>query len=156
PMNGAANHSCNGHAVPPKAKKKSSTNWGNLAARFAREISDEQVQALADQLHVVPIALRELGVGWDGRLYTFPMFAADGSVCGVRTRHPKTGEKKAWSRSNLGVIKRAKPDDGLLLVCEGESDTAAALTLGFDAIGRPGVTTCADVASVFARDRDVG
>ena len=139
----------------PRAKARSEINWSRVAQRFSASIKPEQVQELADELGVDPIALRELGIGSAGFLYTFPMFAADGSICGVRTRNMVSGEKKAWSRSKLGVIRRLEPDEGLLLVCEGESDTAAALTLGFDAIGVPGAGQCTATAAAFAQGRDV-
>jgi hypothetical protein len=155
PLDGASHHLSNGHVPTRKAKQKSSTNWGDVARRFANEITSEQVQALAKGLGVNPAALTDLGLGWSGSQYTFPMFADDGSVCGIRTRSPRTGEKKSWSRCSNGILRRLKPEDGLLLVCEGESDTAAALTLGFDAVGVPGAGQCAAIVAAYARGRDV-
>lgn len=160
----------NGRALPPvkKQSRKPNIDWATMAHRYAAEITDEQVMTLADNLGVTPHSLRALGLGYgwvpggvDRRgpfavaRFTFPMFDEHGTVCGLRTRDPQSGEKLAVKYSKLGVVRRQRPDDGLLLVTEGESDSATALDLGYDAIGRPGVTTCADIVAAYAAGRDV-
>jgi P4 family phage/plasmid primase-like protien len=128
--------------------------WRERADRFAAQITDEQVLNLATTLGVDPNVLRELGIGWNGRDWTFPMFDASGEVCGVR-RRTREGKKLAMTGCKLGVIRRRKPDDGVLLVCEGDSDTAAALTIGFDALGVPGAGQCTEIAAAHSLHRDV-
>lgn len=156
---------------PPWRKENSeapSLKWAIESRKYAEQITESQVQQLATQLGVEPSSLRDLGIGF-GKVhagkgprgdfyvenYTFPMFDKRGRVCGLRRRDPTTGRKFAVTDSRIGVLRRLRPVDGLLLICEGESDTAAALSYGFDAIGRPGATTCIDVAAVYARDLDV-
>jgi hypothetical protein len=139
---------------PKPAKPKVARDWRAIAANYTTAIDQATVARLAEQLGVDPIALRELGVGWNGNDWTFPMYAADGQVCGFR-RRTRDGEKFAADGCSLGIIRRERPDDGLLLVCEGESDTAAALTLGFDAIGVPGQGQCGAAVAAWARGRDV-
>ncbi len=138
---------------PPK-RRRPTIDWAARTTAYAQAVTDASVQQLATALHVDPVALRELGVGSDGTNWTFPMFGADGGVCGVRTR-AADGTKRAMEGSTLGVVRRLQPDDGLLLVCEGESDTATALTLGHDALGVPGAGQCASIAAAYARGRDV-
>ena len=140
--------------APPK-RQKSTTDWAKVAAACQARIRPEAVAKLAADLGVDPIALQELGVGTNGVDWTFPMLGPDGAVLGVRRRTP-SGRKLAMKGAYLGLIRRPQPDrDETLIVCEGESDTAAMLSLGFDAVGLPGVGTCHDYASAYAIGRDV-
>lgn len=140
---------------PPPRREKVSTDWGKVAAACRARITPEAVDKLAADLGVDPIALQELGIGTNGIDWTFPMFNADGVVVGVRRRTPRGG-KFAMKGAYLGLIRRPQPDrDEVLIVCEGESDTAAMLTLGLDAVGLPGVGTCHDYAAAYAIGRDV-
>lgn len=144
-----------GEAEPrTKPAPKPTRDWGAMSARFAENATAEQVAELAERLHVEAQALRELGIGRDGSLWAFPMFAADGSVSGVKTKRHNWTEPGCITGSKLGVFRRAVPDDGLLLVCEGESDTAAGLSLAFDCIGVPGAGNAPEAAAAFARGRD--
>lgn len=159
--NGGWLHSKDGNAVDrespstiPAPPPPPPHYWKEFAEQCSQDITDAQVDELASILKVDALALRELGIGHNGRAWTFPMYAADGSVCGIRTRSAD-GKKRAVTGSKLGVIRRSAPDDGLLLFCEGESDTAAAITLGQDAIGVPGAGQCVAVAAIYARNRDV-
>lgn len=62
---------------------------------------------------------------------------ADGAICGVRCRMTD-GTKFAVPGGREGLcVPDYLGDLDPLLICEGATDTAAALTLGFDAIGRP-------------------
>ena len=45
------------------------------------------------------------------------------------------------------------PSEGLLLICEGPTDCAAALDLGFAAIGRPNCSSCVDMTVKFCKGR---
>ncbi|MGB3966309.1 MAG: DUF5906 domain-containing protein, partial [Planctomycetota bacterium] len=142
-------------AVPlPKPVPTSDPKWRAMADGFSAAITEGQVNLLASTLHVAATALRDLGIGHDDRCFTFPMFDAAGTVCGIRLR-PRRGKKFCVKGSRLGIFRRLRPDDGLLLITEGESDAAAALTLGFDAVGVPGQGQRLDVAAAYARDRDV-
>jgi len=91
---------------------------------------------LSKELGVSVQSLRRLGVGSNGAGYTFPMSDAEGKVIGLRTRYPSGGKAAEKGSRNGLFIPADLPDDGLLLICEGPSDTAAALDLGFAAIGR--------------------
>jgi hypothetical protein len=69
------------------------------------------------------------------RCWAFPMRDGAGSVIGIRLRNK--GGKFAISGSRAGVfIPTNMPSDGRLFICEGPTDTAAMLDLGFAAIGR--------------------
>jgi len=123
---------------------------------FRADLRPESLQSLADAWGVSADSLEALGVGFAGHGYTFPMRAAEGQVIGFRLR--------PWSETGGTVGKYSLPGsrNGLFipegvtsgnvqLLCEGESDTAAALVLGFAAIGRPGAREAVADAVAFVR-----
>jgi len=97
----------------------------------------ECIEAHAVELGVSASALMSLGCAWAGqhRAWAFPMWSGE-EVCGIRLRAP-SGRKWAVLGSRSGVFTVPEPEGDTLIVCEGPTDTAAALTLGFSAIGRP-------------------
>ena len=92
---------------------------------------------LAMRLGVSADALDALGVGLLGSASTWPMRDYLGRAIGVRLRSLNTGAKYAVKGSKNGLFLPSVDEQVLVLVCEGASDTAAALSLGFFAIGRP-------------------
>jgi hypothetical protein len=65
------------------------------------------------------------------------MTGPGGDVLGIRLRLPN-GRKLAVRRGQEGLfIPEGLSMAGTMLVCEGPTDTAALLDLGFDAVGRP-------------------
>jgi hypothetical protein len=99
----------------------------------------KKVEQLSRQLGLSITALSRLMVGWDGKAWTFPMWDGFGNLCGVRTRYPN-GNKRSVKGSRNGLfypLEVWKYEHNLLFICEGPTDTAAILDLGFDAIGRP-------------------
>lgn len=126
-------------------------DFGRLSAKYQSQLTGEGFEALTRSLGLSPGNLLRLRVGWDGRAYTFPMSDASGNVVGIRRRFP--GGKKAsvrGSRSGL-FIPTDLDRDGPLLICEGPTDTAAALDLGFDAIGRPNCNSLIEMTVRAAR-----
>ena len=100
-----------------------------LATRYQGWLKEEQLAGLAERLGVLAESLRRLGVGWDYSGFTFPMSDALGRIIGIRIRYP-SGLKAAELGSKQGLFIPAElPAEGLLLVCEGPTDTAAALDL---------------------------
>lgn len=123
-----------------------------LQRRLAAGSGPELLHPLAQGLGVPGTALKRLGTaGVTGptlRLvnvyrgpvaWTTPMRRPDGFIIGVRVRVPD-GSKFCVRGSKLGLfIPAALSVEGeRLFVAEGESDTAALLAVGIDAIGRPG------------------
>jgi phage/plasmid primase-like uncharacterized protein len=85
--------------------------------------------------------LKRLRVGWSAKLTatTWPMVDSAGNVVGIRTRDMATGEKKSVSGGTAGVFVPTGLSAGSdrLFICEGPTDTAALMSIGFDCIGRP-------------------
>ncbi len=112
-------------------------DFGQLSAQYQSRLINERLHALACSLGSSAGSLQRLGLGWDGRAYTFPMSNDFGKVIGIRRRFPN-GRKASVAGSKTGLfIPVELTGRGLLLLCEGPTDTAAALDLGLDAVGRP-------------------
>jgi hypothetical protein len=94
---------------------------------------------LADSLGVSRESLSAIGAVWarEHNAWAFPMRTATRIPVGVRLR-TMAGKKFAVKGSTDGIfIPDQMTGDGPLMICEGPTDTAAIVNLGFDAIGRP-------------------
>jgi 5S rRNA maturation endonuclease (ribonuclease M5) len=97
-----------------------------------------QLLQLANSLGVSLQSLEALHACWsiDHSAWGFPMRDGQGSVIGIRLRNDQ-GEKWAVKGSKQGVFLPDATPQETAMICEGPTDTAAALTLGFYALGRP-------------------
>lgn len=144
------------------------TNAAGAAKDWPERLNCFQTQAdasvltdIAQELGVEASTLRSLGVICDahGKL-TYPEFDGSGCVCGIATRE-RTGEKRMVTGSHRGIyISTALRElSGPIYCCEGLSDTAALLTMGLAAVGRPsatgGNTYLADFLRTFPADRRI-
>ncbi len=116
-------------------------DFAELARNFTSSCSAARRDHLATTLCVSAASLARLGLGWDERAYTFPMEDGLGRVRGIRRRFPN-GKQCCVTGSKVGIfVPTGLGRTNLLLVCEGASDTAAMLDLGFKAIGRADCNT---------------
>jgi 5S rRNA maturation endonuclease (ribonuclease M5) len=122
--------------------------------------SSEAIQDLAAELGVSRESLERLDVtrAPERAAWAFPMHDDRRQVVGIRLRGSQ-GQKFALSGSHAGVfLPRGLDSRSTLLICEGPTDTAAALTLGYQAVGRPscsgGTNILCDVLQA-GRRRDV-
>ncbi|MFC1792732.1 toprim domain-containing protein [Planctomycetota bacterium] len=119
-----------------------------------RQLSPEKLTTLAISLGVSEESLMRLAVGWDGVAYTFPMSGSQGHITGIRRRFP-TGFKCSVPDSRTGLfIPSGFSADVPLVIVEGESDLAAALDLGLNAIGRPNCNSKVEMTAKLARGRE--
>jgi hypothetical protein len=142
PTSARSDHVPMGHQEYPleynKVMGKDSIDWEEKAEQGRQALYPDSREKYAGELGVSPESLRRLGMGFDTHAYTFPMRRADGSVCGIRTR-PLKGDKFTMVGGKLGLfIPEGVGPGHNIMICEGESDTAAALTMGLGAIGTPG------------------
>ncbi|MEN6405265.1 MAG: toprim domain-containing protein [Thermoguttaceae bacterium] len=117
-------------------------NLDTLAADCTAAVRSDVLERLAVTLGVSVESLRRLGVGWSAqhRAWTFPMKNVAGNVLGIRLRL-SNGKKLSVKGGKEGLFVPEGIDaHSLLLVCEGPTDTAAMLDLGFFAVGRPSCT----------------
>jgi len=137
----------------PKAKPLCPTDWMAVLERYRRDTRAADLRRLAAGLGVSSESLGRLGVCWAAphRAWAFPMADPARHIIGIRLR-AEDGRKWAVAGSHNGLFW---PDDlaggGPLLVCEGPTDTAAMLGLGYDAIGRPSCTGAVDMVIEVVR-----
>ena len=128
-------------------------DWHALLDRWARRTAPADFARLTYLLGVSAASLRRLGAALSDRpgAWAFPMFDAARQVIGIRLR-AEDGRKWAVAGSHNGLFW---PSDlagaGPLLLCEGPTDTAALLDLGYDAIGRPSCTGAVEMVIEVVR-----
>lgn len=93
---------------------------------------------LQDELGVSWWSLRSLGACYAQRYHSvaFPMRDGRNQIVGIRLRN-SDGKKWAVPGSHQGLFIAQTNVQKMMCVCEGPTDTAAALTLGYYAVGRP-------------------
>ena len=125
---------------------------GRIAQQSHESMKPDWWDRLSDHLSLPVPALKRLHVGWS-RAYeswTFPMRDASGAIIGVRTRRPD-GTKKAVAGSRAGIFIPDGITPKRLFIAEGPTDTAALLSLGLDANGRPSCTGCKPMVIEYAK-----
>ena len=148
--------------APPRRHR----NFAKYAARWQLATSAAQLSGLASQLHVSLSSLRLLGVGWASAAalkvldtacrhagcWSFPMRNGRGDVVGIRLRSPDGFKYAVDSSDGSGLfIPDGLPIGCDLLAVEGPTSLAAALTLGFAAIGRPNCRAGTDYLREFIK-----
>jgi hypothetical protein len=114
-------------------------DFAKLAAECSAAVRPEALARLAVALGLTVASLTRVGIGWSAkhRAWTFPMVDVDGHVLGIRLRCPN-GKKISVKGGRDGLFIPVVLDlGGRLLVCEGPTDAASLLDLGFSAVGRP-------------------
>lgn len=139
--------------IPPK--NDSWLCYGDLIHKWSERTTQEQIAALSESLVVSVASLNRLEVAWcaDRNCWAFPMHDSRRQVIGVRFR-TNDGRKFALTGSHAGAFVPSGLDskEPQLLICEGPTDTAAALTLGFEAIGRPSCNGASEIISDMLQD----
>jgi hypothetical protein len=130
-----------------------------LSEIYRREMSPKLIVELAQQLNVRPDALQRLGIGWSSNYccYTFPMVNENFEVTGIQRRWTH-GAQAVIENSRIGVflpLGFRHEIDTTTFVTEGASDTAAALSMGLNAIGRYSASTCEDIICQYVEDHRV-
>lgn len=130
--------------IKPESKPPTK-DWGRIAQQASECAGAEAArQELATRLGVDADALRRLGVGWLGvtRGWSFPERDATGKVIGIN-RRLLDGQKRREAGGQSGLTfdpddwLESNTDSSLLFLVEGGSDTAALMSHGLSAVGRP-------------------
>lgn len=114
-------------------------DFSKTADEFRGAVDDLELSRLADSLGLAIAGLRRLGIGWScrHRAWSFPMVDAGGTTRGIRLRYVD-GRKLAVRGGREGLFVPADLEKAdKLLICEGPTDSAALIDLGFAAVGRP-------------------
>lgn len=118
--------------LSPIALQKKVDGWKRRADH------EDKLFEIAMILGVDAADLADMGVGWTGDSWSFPMKDAFGNTIGIRLRYPN-GKKGAVRGSRQGVFYpyRKFLSTDTMWFPEGPSDTAALLGIGLFAVGRP-------------------
>lgn len=140
--NGGWLHKLTDAQLPPiitKPRPKPTVDAAKLIKQMQSDTTPEDIMAYAHDLGVRPESLSLLGAARGKHTaWAFPMVDGDGVTVGIRYR-AANGRKWAedGSRNGLFVPWFADPaPDGVAYICEGPTDTAAALSIGLWAFGR--------------------
>ncbi len=129
--------------VPKTRPPPQRRSFAELVAQLRRITTPAMIEQHADELGVSADMLDAMTAAWCPAqdAWAFPMWSGSGSIVGVRLRNV-AGEKWAITGSKEGLFWPfgEPPEDGVLYVCEGPTDTTAAATLGLWAVGRPSCT----------------
>ncbi|MDD5704946.1 MAG: hypothetical protein PHR35_03415 [Kiritimatiellae bacterium] len=142
-----------GRTLPPPCDRKLALDCGAYHAALRRRWDWRWCDGFSLDLGVDMAALEALEPAYDGvnEAFAFPMRNGDGGVCGIRLR-ARNGRKWSVRGSCEGLFFErdlSVRDD--LVVCEGPTDTAAALTLGLCAVGRPSCSGGNDALAALVR-----
>ena len=127
-----------GQFVPQKhtPKPKPYVNWALKNRIFQRNFNREVLPGLG----LTAPTLECFGGGYDGDMWTFPMYNEIKEVIGIQQR-THNGKKYTMEHGDVGVfapnsLNQQTVRHQILLVCEGMSDAATAFELGWPSIGK--------------------
>ncbi len=141
--------------IPPKrSAPKVETDFSGLHGLWMAATDITKIEILAEKLSVSADSLFELETCQyryrDARQcgdFAIPMRDGDNQIIGIHLRC-ESGEKKAVLGSRNGLfIPQCEPQK-TVYICEGASNTAALLTMGYYAIGRPSCNSGGEMLKV--------
>jgi hypothetical protein len=124
---------------PANRSIPSVVDLGAMLARWRMNTSPAQIESLAGQLGVTVSSLRTLGCCWADKhnAWAFPMHDSNRNVIGIRLRN-NDGKKWAVIGGKGGLFTpSAEHWQDTVFLPEGPTDTAALISMGFYAWGRP-------------------
>jgi hypothetical protein len=132
---------------PSINKKVTPINWDNLNGKYGMTYFFD-ADKLGKPFECSRMSLNHLHCGWDGA-FTFPMRNGNNEIIGIQRRF-SDGKKINVEGSRLGLfIPQTVNNTGRLFICEGASDTATMLDMGFFAIGRPNSSYGDDFVNIY-------
>lgn len=128
------------HVPRPVRRERGTTiiNVKSMLERWAENFEPE-LDMLALELGVSATSLSQLEcvrTHYSADTYAFPMKDGTGGYVGIRIRNSR-GDKWAETGSHAGLFIPDAEPQATVWILEGPTDTAAALTLGLYAVGRP-------------------
>jgi hypothetical protein len=141
---------------PAPARPKPAVDFEARWRQWERQTPQSRMMQLADQLGVSLAALLLLGAAWaePHQAWAFPMRNPDHRIVGIRLR-AVTGRKWAVRGSREGLFVAITAPEQTCMICEGPTDTAAGITLGMPAIGRPSCLGAVELLRQLCRRRGI-
>lgn len=133
-------HSRSGGPLPvplPKKKEEVFVDSAKLVDTWRQQYGLSSLGYLAQTLgvDVKSLELLDCVKAPQHLVWGFPMRDGKGFIIGIRMRH-QNDRKWCEPGGHNGLFIPNKYNDGEITICEGPTDTAAALSLGLNAIGR--------------------
>jgi hypothetical protein len=127
-------------------------NATKLHRDWLAETTPAALVAFAHELGLSVAALEAAGAAWAApyAAWAFPMCDGHGNTLGIRLR-ANDARKFAVRGSKQGIFIAKVPPQPWLFVCEGPTDTAAAVDLGLFAVGRPNCCCGGPEITIYAR-----
>ena len=124
-----------------KIDKSSQINWRRLQNHYVLQLDKLSLykELLSKQLNISIYSISNFNIGYDGSAYTIPMYRGASVISGLQRRF-SDGNKCSVKGSRLGIFHSpygSYCEDGLLIICEGFSDTISIYDLGYSVIGIP-------------------
>ena len=144
--------SARAHSPPPLPRRQPPRiNATAMHREWLAGTAPEALATFAAALGVSTAALAAVGAAWAPRYaaWAFPMCDGYGDVVGIRLRSERG--KFAVRGSRQGIFLAEVPAQKTLFVCEGPTDTAAAVELGLFAAGRPNCCCGGAEIRIYAR-----
>jgi len=144
--------------VRPPVVEEEKPDFAEMIYRWAYETTDDQVIEFSNQLNVDYEALCCLQPCWapQYKMWAFPMISPMDEIVGIRLRG-RDGRKLSVKGSKDGLFIPPIDIEMPVMICEGPTDTAAALTLNYYAIGRANANgvSCMEQAVAYIRKHNI-
>ena len=150
---GRANHP--GPKATGPCKSTVPIDFARMAEVFTSRCSEWRVRFLASSLSVTEASLKRLGIGISAGGFTFPMRDEQLNIIGIRRRFDNGRKNSVKGGKNGLFIPTGIENAKKLVICEGPTDCAAALDLGWAAIGRPNCNSKVAMTVRYVRGRPV-
>lgn len=136
------------------ARRKTLTEYADMGelSRHYQLLGRSHLARIASEIRgATESALERLGCGFDGSAATFPMYDQRRVCIGIRRRFAD-GKKLSVKGGHEGAfLPDGFPEREPVYVCEGPTDTAAVLSVGLEAIGRPSAMSGAEIIASLVR-----
>ena len=122
-----------------KKELRPEINWEAILIGMHKATDQRLIENLSVELGVSYSSLIDLETVWSVKhnAWAFPMRNGYGKVSGFRIRCIDGSKKSIYGSKNALFIPHNIKDKDRLFLFEGPSDTAAAITIGLNAFGRP-------------------
>ncbi len=139
----------------PQSAPTPTINATKIYRAWDAHTTQMQLEDLGGRLGLSIVPLGAVGAAWSPphAAWAFPMYDGYGEIVGIRLR-ANDGRKWAVRGSKQGIFIANVSPQPTLFVCEGPTDTAAAVELGLFAVGRPNCCCGGAEIKVFARRHD--
>jgi len=139
----------------PQSAPPTTINATKLMREWLAATSATALAEFASLLGISTPSLAAVGAAWalPHSAWAFPMCDGYGNVVGIRLRNERG--KFAVRGSRQGIFLANVAPQKTLFVCEGPTDTAAAVELGLFAVGRPNCCCGGPEIKIYARQHAV-